>query len=99
MQRNIWLMAISVVFILILINNTAYYFLTKKTLEVALEPELLTLGKHIDESVEQSRLGAERYEEQIGRELRAAAIAAQYALDPDVEKVTNEQLRELSEKL
>ena len=37
--------------------------------------------------------------DQIGRELRAASIAAQYALNPDIEKVTNAQLVELKNKL
>ncbi|MFD0586419.1 sensor histidine kinase [Paenibacillus sp. GCM10027627] len=99
MQRNIWLIAISIVIALILINNTIYYFLTKQTLENDHKEEMLRLGQQIESAVEQSRMGAEHYEEQISRELRAAAIAAQYALDPDIEKVTNEQLAELSEKL
>ncbi|MDQ0114299.1 sensor histidine kinase [Paenibacillus harenae] len=99
MQRNIWLMAVSIIVILILINNTAYYFLTKRTLEEALNHEMLTLAKQLEISLEQSRLGAERFQDQIGRELRAASIATQYALDPDVEKVTNEQLAELRDKL
>lgn len=99
MQRNIWLMAISVIVVLILINNTAYYFLTKKTLEDSLNHEMQALAKQLEISLEQSRLGSERFQDQIGRELRAVSIAAQYALDPDVEKVTNEQLIELSDKL
>lgn len=99
MQRNVWLMAISVIAALILINNTVYYFLTKKTLEDGHKQEMLRLAKQIEQSVEQARKGAEFYEEQIARELRTASIAAQYALDPDIEKVTDEQLQELSEKL
>lgn len=99
MQRNVWLMAISVLAALILINNTVYYFLTKKTLEDGHKQEMLRLAKQIEVSVEQTRKGSEFYEEQIGRELRTASIAAQYALDPDIEKVTSEQLEELSEKL
>lgn len=99
MQRNVWLITISIVLALILINNTVYYFLTKKTLEDAHESEMLRLGKQIEISVEQYRKSTEYYEAQIGRELRAASIAAQYALDPDVEKVTDEQLKELSAKL
>ncbi len=99
MQRKIWLMAIGVVILLILINNTIYYFMTKNSLEEALRHELLSLGKQIELSVEQTRIGSDRFEEQIGRELRAAAIAAQYALDPDIENVTNEQLDELRDKL
>lgn len=99
MRRNIWLIAISIVAVLILVNNTVYYFLTKSTLENGLRDELLGLAGQIELSVEQSRQGAELYEEGIGRELRAAAIAAQYALDPDIEKVTDEQLVELGAKL
>lgn len=99
MQRNIWLMAISVIVIIILLNNTAYYFLTKQSLEKALNHEMRAVAKQIEFSVEQSRLGADKFQDQIGRELRAVSIAAQYALDPDVENVTNEQLKELSAKL
>ncbi|MHA6483260.1 sensor histidine kinase [Paenibacillus sp. strain BS8-2] len=99
MQRNLWLIVIGVIVTLILVNNTVYYFLTRSTLEEGHRAELLTLAGQIEIAVEQSRLGAERFEEQIGRELRTAAIAAQYALDPDVEKVTTEQLQELSRKL
>lgn len=99
MHRKIWLMAISVVVILILINNTVYYFLTKRTLEESLNQEMTSLAKQLGISLEQSRLGAERFQNQIGRELRAVSIAAQYALDPDVEKVSNEQLVELAAKL
>ncbi|GLX67082.1 sensor histidine kinase [Paenibacillus glycanilyticus] len=99
MPRNIWLMAISLSVIIVLLSNAAYYFLTKQTLEDALNHEMRAVAKQIEFSVEQSRLGAEKFQDQIGRELRVAAIAAQYALDPDVEKVTNEQLKELSAKL
>ncbi|MDQ6418352.1 GHKL domain-containing protein [Paenibacillus sp. LHD-117] len=99
MQRNLWLIAIGVIITLVLINNTVYYFLTKATLEEGHRQELLTLANQIEIAVEQSRMGAEHYEEQIGRELRTASIAAQYALDPDVEKVNAEQLQELSKKL
>ncbi|WP_424768359.1 sensor histidine kinase [Paenibacillus sp. sgz302251] len=99
MQRNIWLMAIGIIVVLILINNSAYYFLTKKTLEDSFNEELLEHAKRLEISLEQSRQGAELFQDQIGRELRTASIAAQYALDPDVEKVTNEQLVELSKKL
>ncbi|WP_028609967.1 ATP-binding protein [Paenibacillus harenae] len=99
MQRNIWLMAISVIVVSILLNNTVYYFLTKKTLEDSFNEELLAHAKRLEVSLEQSRQGAELFQDQIGRELRTASIAAQYALDSDVEKVTNEQLAELSKKL
>lgn len=99
MQRNIWLMAISVIVVLVLLNNTFYYFLTKKTMEDSFNEDLHNHAKRLEVSLEQSRLGSEQFQDQIGRELRAASIAVQYALDPDIEKVTNEQLMELRDKL
>lgn len=99
MQRNIWLVAISVIVVLVLLNNTAYYFLTKKTLEDSFKEELLTHAKRLEISLEKSREGSEQFQNQIGRELRSASIAIQYALDPDIEKVTTEQLKELRDKL
>src|SRR4030095_9087273 len=99
MQRNIWLVAISVIVVLVLLNNTAYYFLTKKTLEDSFNEELLNHANRLQISLEQSREGSEQFQNQIGRELRSASIAIQYALDPDIEKVTAEQLMELRDKL
>ncbi|MFD1956601.1 sensor histidine kinase [Paenibacillus thailandensis] len=99
MQRNIWLAAISVIVVIILLNNSAYYLLTKRVLEQSLRKEMASVAGQIELSLEQSRHGSILFEDQIGRELRAASIAARYALDPDVEKVTNRQLEELSGKL
>lgn len=99
MQRNMWLVAISVIVVIVLMNNTIYYFVTKKTLEDSFNEELLTHAERLQISLEQSREGSEQFQDQIGRELRSAAIAIQYALDPDIEKVTSEQLMELRDKL
>lgn len=77
MQRNIWLVTISVIVVIILINNTAYYFLTKHSLEESLSHEMRSVASQIELSLEQSRLSSIQFEDQIGRELRAAAIAAQ----------------------
>jgi hypothetical protein len=99
MRRNVWLLAIVLIAALLGVNNTIYYFTTKKTLEDRLRHELQSVAKQIEISIELSRNGAEKYQEQIGRELRAASIATQFALSPDIEKVTNPQLVELREKL
>lgn len=99
MRRNRWLLLAIVIVMLLLINNTVYYYTTKHSLEESLSHEMSSVAKQIEISVEQSRLGAEKYQELIGSGLRTAAIAAQYALDPDIEKVSNEQLAELSERL
>jgi signal transduction histidine kinase len=99
MTRNIWLIVALLTVLVLGINNTVYYFYTKHSLEEGLAEEMRRVAKQIEMSVEQSRIGAELFQEQLGEQLRTAAIAAQFALDPDVEKVTNEQLVELSERL
>jgi signal transduction histidine kinase len=99
MRRNIWLLAILLIVVILGINNTVYYFITKSSLEGSLQHELESVAKQIAISIETSRYGSEKYQDQIGRELRAASIAAQYALNPDIEKVTNAQLVELKNKL
>ncbi|MBP3961934.1 sensor histidine kinase [Paenibacillus lignilyticus] len=99
MRRNAWLLAILLIALLLGVNNTIYYFTTKDSLEDSLEHEMESVAKQIEISIELSRGGAEKYQEQIGRELRAVSIATQFALSPDVEKVSNSQLAELSKKL
>ncbi|MFC5653535.1 sensor histidine kinase [Paenibacillus solisilvae] len=99
MRRNVWLLALILIAVLLGVNNTIYYFTTKSSLESNLRHELETVAKQIAISIETSRNGSEKYQDQIGRELRAASIAAQYALNPDIEKVTNAQLVELKSKL
>jgi len=99
MNRKVWLIAAVLTVLLLGINNTIYYFYTKHSLEEGLAEEMLRIAKQIELTVEQSRIGAELFQEQLGEQLRTAAIAAQFALDPDVEKVNNEQLVELSERL
>ncbi|MBW7474550.1 GHKL domain-containing protein [Paenibacillus oenotherae] len=99
MSRNVWLLTVILITVLLGVNNTIYYFTTKESLEDNLRHELESVAKQIQISIELSRNGAEVYQEQIGRELRAASIAAQFALNPELEKVTNAQLGELSDKL
>lgn len=98
-QRYGWLLFALVIVMLLLINNTIYYYTTKRSLEQSLSHEMSSVAKQIEISVEQSRQGAEKYQELIGANLRTAAIAAQYALDPDIERVSNDELVELSERL
>ncbi|RXZ81230.1 GHKL domain-containing protein [Paenibacillaceae bacterium] len=99
MRRNAWIVTIVLIVAVLGINNTVYYFVTKQSLEESLSHEMESIAKQIEISIEQSRLGSEKYQEQIGHRLRTAAIAVQYALDPDIEKVENAQLVELSKRL
>ncbi|XEC93346.1 hypothetical protein AB6A23_18500 [Paenibacillus tarimensis] len=99
MRRNVWVITVTFIIFSLGINNAVTYFFTKRSLEDSLNHQLDSAAAQIEISVENSRLGAEKYQELIGHQLRSVAIAAQYALDPDIEKVTNEQLAELSDKL
>ncbi|OCA92134.1 diguanylate cyclase [Bacillus wudalianchiensis] len=87
-----------VTFILILNNILSYYY-TRDLLIKDQEKQMELLVKEISIAINHSQFGVESLENAIGEKLRAAAIAAQNALDPDINKVTNEQLVELSKKL
>ena len=99
MKRNLWWKSLLVVFVIVGSTHVVYYLLTKQSLERNLGHELSAVAGQIEIGIEQARLGAEQYQEQIGRQLRSVSIAAQYALDADIENVRNEQLEELSERL
>ncbi|MEF3304162.1 sensor histidine kinase [Paenibacillus sp. GYB003] len=87
------------IIMILTVNILLFYNLTKDTLYSNNERELQNIATHIQSAIEQSRLGSKLYEDMIGEKLRAAAVAAEYALPKDVEKVTNEQLVELRDKL
>ncbi|MFK2826605.1 EAL domain-containing protein [Bacillus sp. B190/17] len=63
------------------------------------EKQMELLVKEISIAIDHSQIGVESLENQVGEKLRTAAIAAQSMLNPDINKVTNEQLAKLSEKL
>lgn len=99
MRRNIWLITISSIVLLVIINNVVFFYITRYLLQQELEQQLTSLGIQIKHAAEQKRIGSELYEEQISRELRAASIAAKYALDKDIEHITPEQLEKLAQEL
>lgn len=99
MRRNVWLIAISSIVLLVIVNNVVFFYITRLMLQQELEKELVSLGEQIKSAAEQKRIGQELFEEQISRELRAAAIAAKYALDGDVERITSDQLVALAKEL
>lgn len=88
-----------IVTLILLFNNTLFYFYTRDLLIKDQEKQTELLVKEISMAIEHSQFGIDSLEEQMGEKLRASAIAAQNALDPDINNVTNEELVELSEKL
>lgn len=57
------------------------------------------LGQQISESIDSYKLGSKKIEGILGSELRLASLAAKNQLDPDYHKVTNEELKALSEEI
>ncbi len=83
----------------LVLNNTLFYFYTRDLLQKDQVKQMELLAKEISISVEHTQYGAGYVEDLIGEKLRIAALAAQYALNPDIDKVTNEELVSLSQKL
>ncbi|MFC5402403.1 sensor histidine kinase [Cohnella soli] len=93
------IITICLTIIFIAINNVIYYSLTKDTLENRMESQLETLANQIQLSIENSRSASTYLDYAISQKLRSDSIAAQLALDSDVEKVSQEELRKLSSLL
>ena len=87
-----------VAFILML-NLSINYFSSKNRLQEAARQQMITIAEQISTTVEVSQQARQHMEDAIGEKLRSAAIAAKSELDPDIEKVSNAQLVELSRKL
>ncbi|MDR6551187.1 GHKL domain-containing protein [Paenibacillus qinlingensis] len=81
-----------IVILLLVTNNTSYYWYTKSLLTKSLSEQMASAANQIRTSIEQSEAGAFYVEDLIGEQLRSAAIFAKSKLNPDIDKVTNEQL-------
>jgi signal transduction histidine kinase len=80
-------------------NNVIYYFLSKHTLEENMRDRLESLATQIKISIENSRIASIYLDKTISENLRTASLAIQHALDPDVEKVSQDELKQLAKIL
>ncbi|PWK15603.1 two-component system, sporulation sensor kinase E [Tumebacillus permanentifrigoris] len=80
-------------------NNALYYYTTRELLINDQQQQMEAIAREIGVAIEHSEQGSAYVEEMIGEKLRLASIAAQAVLDPDIDKVTNEQLVEVSRTL
>ena len=88
-----------VVTLILLLNNVINYYFTENLLRTDQVKQTEILAKVIGISIEHSQYGAQYVEDLIGEKLRIAGIAAQYALNPKIDNVTNEQLEDISKKI
>lgn len=75
------------------------YFSSKAEVQSSLEQQVNSIAKQISLTIAASESARQSMEDSIGEKLRIVAIAAKEQLDPDIDKVKNEQLVELSRKL
>ncbi len=85
-----------IVGLLLVVNNSAYYFYSKNSLTNSLIDRMKSTAEQIRISIEHSEEGSFYVEDLIGENLRSVALYAQSQLEPDIDKVTNEQLETIS---
>ncbi|WP_240416343.1 putative bifunctional diguanylate cyclase/phosphodiesterase [Paenibacillus periandrae] len=90
---------IIVVSVILILNNLFHFISTRENLQKDQEMQMDQLAKQIGISIEQAQFGSQYVEDLIGDQLRVASLAAQNALNPDIDQVTNEELKVLSEKI
>lgn len=88
-----------IVSIILIINMVLSYYSVRSLLEEKNKTQMELLVKNIAISIEHYQYGSNYIEELLGHELRTASIAVKYALNPDINHVTNEELEELSKEL
>jgi hypothetical protein len=79
--------------------NFVYYFTTRETLMKNQKDHILEALSQVGASIENIRAGEKFYDAMLSEKLRMASIATQYALPREADKVTNEQLIEIRNKL
>ncbi|GFZ83169.1 hypothetical protein GCM10008018_31470 [Paenibacillus marchantiophytorum] len=97
LRSSLFILMISV--IIVLLTDSVFYYYTKRMLTAELQTKLELIADNVAISIKHSKLGEKYVENLIGQNLRTAALAAQYRLDPDIEKVTNEELISISKEL
>jgi diguanylate cyclase len=85
--------------LILILNNTLTYFSTRDLLLKDQVNQTESLAKGVSMAIKHSQFGAEYVENLMGEKLRVSAIAAEHALNPDINKVKNEQLVALSKQL
>jgi len=97
--RNISVLFLIAVFLLLIVNDTANYYATKRELLGSLEAQMREISGEIRTSIVRSQQAYRYVDRLMAANLRTAAIAAKYALPSDYEEVDNDRLKELSDEL
>ncbi|MEW9698625.1 sensor histidine kinase [Paenibacillus sp. SI8] len=98
-MKRLWISFLVLVISLITCINITYYYTTKNALIKEQEEKVSTIVNSITIAIQNSNTGEQLFEDMIGLNLRTASVAAQYALPTDIEKVQNDKLVEIKNKL
>ncbi|MDT8858886.1 EAL domain-containing protein [Alkalihalobacillus sp. MEB130] len=98
-KKKLPLLFTSLVLCVLIANSVLHYERSKAKLLDFNEREINLITQEVSYQVENAKNGALYVEDMLARELRTASIAAKYALPPNYEDVTNEQLVQLADEL
>ncbi|HZG55722.1 sensor histidine kinase [Paenibacillus sp.] len=99
LARHFTLYFLLFVIALLLANDSANYFATKRELHASLETQMREIAAQIKISVDRSQQAYHYVDSLMAANLRTAAVAAKYALPPSYQDVDNAELRALAEEL
>ena len=85
--------------ILLGLNIALSYYTTQENLLQDSEKRIVSAAKQIALAMEQNQDNADVVKKQVAKNLWLSAKYAAKSLDPDINKITNEQLEELSEEI
>lgn len=88
-----------IVSLLLILNNALQYISSKNMLKENQVQMLELTAKEISIAIKNSQEGVLYIEDLIGENLRTASLVVKYALDSNIENVTNEQLEHLSNEI
>jgi diguanylate cyclase (GGDEF)-like protein len=85
--------------LILILNNALYYFSARDLLRKDQEKQMELMAKEISIAIEHSQYGSKYVEDLIGEELRIASLVVKYALNPNVQNVSNDELVKLSKEI
>lgn len=98
-RTSLPLIMVCIFLVILALNNSMVYLSTKRMLIRDLDERMQSIADQVRTSIDMAHFGSEFVEQLLAENLRSAAIAVQFALDPDIENVTNEQLIRLRDLL
>lgn len=85
-----------IVFVVLLLHMILTYNITKDKLVEEIQQRMNAIAQQINVSVQQSRMAANSFEEQLAEKLHIASMYAADKLPPRIASITNEQLQQIS---